>query len=146
MRNAAKVLLMKVWVVRSPVETKFVLLTTFHKTGVAISSPVWIALDGTDLIVTTAKESGKVKRLRNDARVEIRPSSRRGAVEPDAPTEGGRAVVVDDDAARDKLTRIFKGKYRWEYRMFLLIERIVARREKMRVLIRISPASAGDPQ
>lgn len=54
--------------------------------------------------------------------------------------------MVDDDAARDKLTRIFKGKYRWEYRIFLFIERIVARREKTRVLIRISPASAGDRQ
>ncbi len=88
---------------------KFVSLTIFRRSGVAVSSPVWIALDGTDLIVTTPKESGKVKRLRNDARVEIRPSSRRGTVEPDAPTVGGRAVVVDDDAARDKLTRIFKG-------------------------------------
>ena len=45
-------------------DERFVSLTTFRRTGEPVSTPVWIAANGTDLIVTTPKESGKVKRRR----------------------------------------------------------------------------------
>ena len=59
---------------------EFVSLTTFRRTGASVATPVWIAPDGDVLVVTTPVESGKVKRLRPDPRVELRPCSRRGAV------------------------------------------------------------------
>jgi PPOX class probable F420-dependent enzyme len=116
----------------------FVSLTTFRRNGVAVSTPVWVAADGHDLVVLTPSASGKVKRLRNDARVELRPCSRRGAVAPDAPTVTGRAAV--EPAAVEHVRGLVKAKYGLEYRVVMLIERIIARGEQERLGLRISPA------
>ncbi|WP_345062015.1 PPOX class F420-dependent oxidoreductase [Leifsonia kafniensis] len=121
-------------------DNRFVSLTTFRKNGVPVSTAVWIARDGDDLIVTTPKESGKVKRLRNSRRVEMRPCSRTGKVEADAVTIAGAAMVVDDDASRALLTAVFGAKYRLEYRIFMFIERLATSGNKDRVLLRITPA------
>lgn len=123
-------------------DERFVSLTTFRKTGQPVSTPVWIARDGTDLIVTTPKQSGKVKRLRNNARVELRACSRTGAVRDDAVTVEARAEIMDDDRSRALLTRVFLGKYRAEYRIFMFIERLGRSGAKQRVLLRISSVSA----
>jgi uncharacterized protein len=61
-------------------DERFVFLTTFGKSGEPVSTPVWIARDGGALVVTTPATSGKVKRIRNSPRVEVRPCSRRGRV------------------------------------------------------------------
>ena len=123
-------------------DERFVALTTYRKTGVAVSTPVWIATDGTTLMVTTPADSGKVKRLRNNSRVELRPSSRRGAVEPNAPTVSGKAEILEDQADVERLGRIFRKKYGFEYRMFLLVERLIAFRNRRRFILRITPTDA----
>ncbi|TFC01817.1 PPOX class F420-dependent oxidoreductase [Cryobacterium adonitolivorans] len=122
-------------------DERFVSLTTFRRTGEPVSTPVWIAADGADLIVTTPKESGKVKRLANDSRVHLRPCSRTGAVRDDAVTVEARAVIVDDDPSRALLTRVFGGKYRAEYRVFMFIERLGRSGAKQRVMLRINAGS-----
>ena len=66
-------------------DERFISLTTFRKTGDAVSTPVWIARDGDDLVVTTPATSGKVKRLRNSGRVEMRVCDRMGRVKESAP-------------------------------------------------------------
>lgn len=63
-------------------EERFVSLTTFRASGRRVSTPVWIAADGNALIVTTPRASGNVKRLRRDARIELRPCGRFGRVDP----------------------------------------------------------------
>ena len=124
-------------------DERFVSLTTFRRTGEAVSTPVWIARDGGDLIVTTPKQSGKVKRLRNDSRVQLRPCSRTGSVKDGAVAVDAHAAIADDDRSRALLTRVFGGKYRLEYRVFMLIERLGKAGAKQRVLLRIT--SAGTP-
>lgn len=119
----------------------FVSLTTFRKSGVPVSTPVWIARDGADLVVTTPKESGKVKRIRNSGRVELTPCDRRGRVAAGATTQSGHAVIQSDTATVERLGGVFLRKYRLEYRIFLFIERIVARGNKARVILRIAPAA-----
>lgn len=116
----------------------FVSLTTFRKTGVGVSTPVWIARDGDDLIVTTPRKSGKVKRLRNDPRVTLVPCDRRGRVQEGAPVVEGTARVVSDEDTVERLGRVFLGKYRLEYRVFMVIERLVSRGDRTRVMLRIS--------
>lgn len=118
----------------------FVSLTTFRKTGEPVSTPVWIGREGDALIVTTPAESGKVKRLRNNARVELRPCSRMGRVAEDAPTVSGRAEILDDDASRASLAPLFPAKYGLEYRAFMAVERMGRSGQKPRVLLRITPA------
>jgi len=120
----------------------FISLTTFRKTGEAVSTPVWIGRDGEALIVTTPDDSGKVKRLRNNARVEMRPSSRMGKVADDAFTVEGYAQIIGGVAGMAPLEQIIRKKYRMEYYVFMLVERIAARRQKPRVILRITPTRA----
>jgi PPOX class probable F420-dependent enzyme len=119
-------------------DERFVSLTTFRKSGEAVSTPVWIARDGNALIVTTPDGTGKVKRLRNNPRVELRPSDRMGRVADGSPVVAGSAEIVDTDDARENQARIFLAKYRLEYRVFMFIERLGKKGQKKRVCLRIT--------
>jgi len=119
-------------------EERFVSLTTFRKSGVPVSTPVWIAREGDSLVVTTPDDSGKVKRLRNNTRVELRPCNRMGAVADDAATVQAEAEILTGSADVQRISGIFARKYRFEYRVFMIIERIAARRQKPRVMLRVT--------
>ncbi|GAA2739233.1 PPOX class F420-dependent oxidoreductase [Pedococcus aerophilus] len=119
-------------------DEKFVSLTTFRRTGVGVATPVWIGRDGDTLVVTTPTGSGKVKRLRNDNRVELRPCSRRGAVEDGAPTVTAVAEVVEGSDAMRRLDAVLKPKYGIEYRIVMMIEKIMRRGHTDRVMLRIT--------
>jgi PPOX class probable F420-dependent enzyme len=119
-------------------DASFVSLTTFRKTGVGVSTPVWITRDGADLIVTTPRKSGKVKRLRNDPRVTLVPCDRRGRVADGATVLEAEAHIVSDTDTVERLGRVFLRKYRLEYRVFMVIERIVSRGDRTRVMLRIA--------
>ena len=121
-------------------DERFISLTTFRKTGDAVSTPVWIARDGDDLVVTTPATSGKVKRLRNSGRVEMRVCDRMGRVKESAPVIYGTAEIEFGDDVAAKLNTIFGAKFRIEYRIFMAIERLGKQGRKDRVLLRISPA------
>ncbi|KQT72937.1 PPOX class F420-dependent oxidoreductase [Microbacterium sp. Leaf436] len=119
----------------------FVSLGTYRKNGALVAVPVWVARDGDELVVTSERNTGKVKRLRNDQRVTLRPCSRMGAVEPDAITveaHGRIAGAATDDAHADAALR---RKYRLQYRLILGFEALVRRVQRKpgdRVIIRIS--------
>ena len=105
---------------------RFVSLTTFRRTGAAVSTPVWVAPEpgGGALLVLTPARSGKVKRLRHTDRIELRPCGRFGAVPAGAPGVPARAKVVEDDRpARSAVAR----KYPLEHRIVLGIERALER-------------------
>lgn len=57
---------------------QFMLLTTFRRSGEAVPTTVWFAEANGKLYVTTGGESGKVKRVRNSARVSVAPCDRTG--------------------------------------------------------------------
>jgi len=59
-------------------KAKYLSLTTFRRDGRAVATAVWFVPDGDRLLVLTGATSGKVKRLRNDARVLVAPSDMRG--------------------------------------------------------------------
>jgi uncharacterized protein len=119
----------------------FVSLGTFRRNGVEVAVPVWIARDGDELVVTSERNTGKVKRLRNDSRVTLRPCSRMGAVAPDALTvvaTGRVAGAATHDAGADSALR---RKYGLQYRAILGFEALVRklqRRPGDRVILRIS--------
>lgn len=119
---------------------RFVSLTTFRRTGAAVSTPVWIARDGAELVVTTPADSGKVKRIRNSGRVELTPCDRRGRVAEGAVPVAAHATIHSDAATVERLGDVFRRKYTAEYRIFLFIEKIVARGNKRRVMLRIAPS------
>jgi PPOX class probable F420-dependent enzyme len=122
-------------------EEKFVSLTTFRKSGAGVPTTVWIGRDGDSLVVTTPSGSGKVKRLRNDERIELRPSSRRGTVNTNVPPVAGVAEVVEGSGATTRLGEVMGAKYGLEYRLVMGVERLLRRGAPQRVMLRITPAA-----
>jgi uncharacterized protein len=118
---------------------KFVSLTTFRRSGDPVSTPVWIGQDGDAFVVTTNEQTGKVKRLRNDPRVQLRACSRTGRVRAQAIPVSGRAEIVTDDPSRSRLTDVIRRKYGLEYRVVMALERIRRSSSKTRVILRITP-------
>ncbi|BBZ28847.1 hypothetical protein MMAD_31420 [Mycolicibacterium madagascariense] len=125
---------------RALADEKFVSLTTFKRDGDGVAAPVWIVADGDRLAVWTPADSWKVKRLRRDPRVTLVPCGRRGAVSEHAVPVKGTAEVLDDPSVVAKVEATLKEKYGFEYRVVTLIERIVARGAKPRVVIAITLA------
>lgn len=121
--------------------SSFVSLGTYRRNGALVAVPVWVARDGDELVVTSERSTGKVKRLRNDSRVTLQPCSRMGAVEPDAirvEAHGRIAGPATDDARADAA---LKRKYGFQYRAILGFEAFVRRLQRKpgdRVIIRIS--------
>jgi len=48
---------------------RYVSLTTFRRTGTPVSTPVWVARDGGELVVISVDPAGKLKRLAHTSRV-----------------------------------------------------------------------------
>ena len=116
-------------------DVSFVSLTTFRKTGVPVSTPVWIARDGDDLLVTTPVGAGKLKRLRNNPLVELRECSRLGKIADGVPVV---TAAASEEAETSRVLDLFARKYKLEYRIMLGIEKLVSKGNAHRVIIRIS--------
>lgn len=90
-------------------DEKYVSLITFRKDGTPVASPVWIvALPDGSAGFTTEDGSGKVKRIRNNAKVTLQACSVRGAVKEGSPVVEATAEVLLGDAAlpvRDAIGR-----------------------------------------
>jgi len=119
----------------------FVALTTFRRSGTPVATTVWVARDGDALLVLTPDESGKVKRVRANAEVELQPSGRRGKVDDDAITVRGSAEIISAGPDVERGKAIFRLKYGIEFKITMVIERILARRQKPRVILRITPTA-----
>jgi PPOX class probable F420-dependent enzyme len=117
---------------------RFVSLTTYRRNGAGVATPVWVARDGDALIVLTPEASYKVGRIRHDPRVQLVPSTRTGRVKDTGPAIDGTATVVADPAETQRQRELIRRKYGWEYRVVLLAERLLARGQKPRVILRIT--------
>jgi uncharacterized protein len=115
----------------------FMNLTTFRKTGVPVTSPVWFAEAGGKLYVVTDRSSGKVKRLRNNPAVEVGPSMANG--KSLGPSVTATARLLPEDAAQDGYRHLQK-KYGWQLRAFELMWRF---RRIDHVILEIAPAASG---
>ena len=113
-------------------------LTTFKRNGEGVSTPMWIGRDGVDLFVWTPADSWKVKRVQNNSRVLLAPSSRFGKVRDGVSAIEGTAQVVADPGTLQRLAREIRRKYRLEYRLVSLVEMIATRGRKPRVILRIA--------
>ena len=96
-------------------QEEFVSLTTYRRTGDVVSVAVWIAPASDPeggLLITTTQRSGKVKRLRRDRRVQLRPCDRRGAVAANAPTVSAQAEVISDAPEVRRLREVIRHQIR----------------------------------
>ena len=95
---------------------RFLLLTTFKRDGSAVSTPVWAAPDDRYLLVWTPRDTGKVKRIRNSARVTVAPCTFRG--KPTGVTVEATAELLDT-AGTIRVQHAIGRKYGWLGRMLL---------------------------
>ncbi len=84
-------------------------LETFRKSGQGVKTPVWFAQEGEVLYIWTQADSGKAKRARNVADVNIAPCKADGALLGDWQS----ATVSRDDSpeAVKKVRGLFTQKY-----------------------------------
>lgn len=87
---------------------KYLSLTTFRRTGVAVATPVWVTRDGDHLYVITGADSGKVQRLRHTSRVLLAPCDARGKLTGEQVQ--GSAHLLDDDGTA-MVRRLVTAKY-----------------------------------
>ena len=93
---------------RSP-RAKRALLVTYRRDGTPVPTPVWAAPAGGRLYVRSERAAGKLKRLRNDARLLVAPCTVRG--KPlGAPLEA-RARVLAADAGGASRERALAQRY-----------------------------------
>ncbi|MEZ0076436.1 PPOX class F420-dependent oxidoreductase [Planotetraspora sp. GP83] len=87
---------------------KYVSVVTFRRDGTPVATPVWAVRDGDALVVWTVRDSGKVKRIRNNPEVTVAPCDIRGRLRGEA--VGGRAELLPAEQI-DHVGRLVMGKY-----------------------------------
>jgi uncharacterized protein len=90
-------------------DRKFCLLTTFKKTGDGVSSPMWFALDGEKVYMTTRGQSWKVKRLKRNPNVKIGWSNGSGTIH--GKLFSAKATVVEDQEEFQAAKKMLNEKY-----------------------------------
>jgi uncharacterized protein len=82
---------------------KYIDLVTYRKSGSPVHTPVWFAEHDGKLYVMTRDDSGKAKRIRNNPRVEVAPSTMRG--KRTGPGIAGAAQIATDPNGARRLIR-----------------------------------------
>lgn len=118
-------------------------LTTFRKTGQAVTTPVWFAQSNGTIYVETHGDAGKLKRLRHTARVTLAPCTYSGKV-TGAVSEGNARILTESEectAASAVLTKKY-GLMRSLYHFVRNARRMLQRKAKVEVVyIAIEPIS-----
>jgi PPOX class probable F420-dependent enzyme len=87
---------------------KYINLETYKKSGQVVHTPVWFVLDEGVIYVRTDKNSGKVKRVRNNPDVRIMPCNIRGRPKGEW-IDGTIQIANDNESKRAK--QLFNQKY-----------------------------------
>jgi hypothetical protein len=102
---------------------QFMSLTTFRKSGEAVPTPVWFAQVDDKLYVMTEASTGKVKRIRQNAMVEVAPCTVRGDLRGDSAEGMARILHPHEEAtARRALNRKY-GIQKFFYDLYLTLRR-----------------------
>jgi PPOX class probable F420-dependent enzyme len=83
---------------------KYIDLVSYRKTGAGVHTPVWFAEEDGRLYVMTRGDSGKLKRIRNNSRVEIAACTMRGRRTGPALAAAAR-VAADQERGRRAIRR-----------------------------------------
>jgi PPOX class probable F420-dependent enzyme len=118
-------------------------LTTFRKTGQAVTTPVWFAISPGTIYVETHADAGKLKRLRHTARVTLAPCTYNGKVT--GSVSEGQAHILTESEERTAASLALAKKYGIMRNLYHLVRnarRILQRKAKVdKVYIAIEPIS-----
>ncbi len=87
----------------------YCLLTTFRRNGEGVATPLWFATENATIYVRTGVQSGKVKRIAVNPRVEVAPCTLRGR--PLGPAARATARVVTDADEEKRAEHALSSKY-----------------------------------
>ena len=113
---------------------RYVVLTTFRRTGEGVDTTVWLLGRDGKIYVSTPEHTGKVKRLRRDPRVRLTPSDAKG--KRLGPAVEGRARPVPGERRRE-VDRALRRRYGWQQR---LLDLVFTLRRKEQLVVEIEPA------
>ncbi|MGN6695870.1 MAG: PPOX class F420-dependent oxidoreductase [Aquihabitans sp.] len=102
-------------------DARYVSLTSFKRDGSPVPVPVWLApLPDGRAGFTTDAGSFKVKRIRRNPAVELRPCDVRGRVADGAEVVTGTASIEADNADHDLVHRAIADKYGLQFHLIVL--------------------------
>lgn len=107
---------------------QYVALTTFRKSGDPVTTPIWAARMGDELVVWTERNSGKVKRIRRDGSVEATACDIRGK-NTHGETVAGQARLLDDEGS-EQVRKAIAGKYGIIGRITMFFSKLRGGRER----------------
>lgn len=102
---------------------RFISVTTFRKSGAAVSTPLWFAVAEERIVIWTGESSGKIKRLRHNPAVTVQRCDARGRTQSAAPVYTGTAVILDR-ADGPSVHAALDAKYTWQKRGLRWLNRI----------------------
>lgn len=96
-------------------------LTTYRKTGEAVTTPVWFVLENDTVYGMSQPQTGKIKRIRRNPKITLAPST--GAGKPLGPQVEGRARLLSLEEGAVAETAL-KRKYGWQFSLFDLLMKV----------------------
>ena len=115
-------------------------LTTFRRTGQAVTTPVWFAISLGTIYVETHADAGKLKRLRHSARVTLAPCTYSGKVTGSV-IAGNARILTESEESMAASTALAK-KYGFTLPLTRIAWRLLHRKAKVdEVFIAIEPIS-----
>jgi PPOX class probable F420-dependent enzyme len=106
-------------------DEQYIDLESFKRDGGGVRTPVWCAPLDSTIVVFTAGDSFKVKRVRRNPKVRIRACNVRG--DGRGPAINGRCIIVDDPAHEARAYEALTRKYGWQMRLLDLVSWIGGR-------------------
>lgn len=103
---------------------KYLSLTTYRRDGSPVSNPVWFVEDDGRLLVTTAADSYKARRLRRNPAAMVAPCTARGALKGEPIT--ARVEFLSEEE-HEHVDRLMARKYRVDRILILPLYRLVTR-------------------
>ncbi|MGD1012295.1 MAG: PPOX class F420-dependent oxidoreductase [Acidimicrobiales bacterium] len=100
--------------------TRYASLRTFRPDGSWVETPIWFAREFDHFYFRTGESAAKIKRIRRNSRVELRPSDYRGRYTSDAPVAFGTACICGDEERRRGEVHL-KARYRWQWNIIPMI-------------------------
>lgn len=116
----------------SLINAEYLDLSTFRKSGVEVSTPVWAAFLDDSFYIFTEADSGKVKRLRNS------PRARLATCTADGKVTGARfdaeAYIVEDSQEISRAYRALHEKYGWKMKLTDTLSKLARKYDKRAIL------------
>lgn len=130
-----------------PSDCEFVSLETLRRNGEAVPTTVWLVANGEEVLITTGGDTGKVKRINNNPGVQLKPSTRRGEVDTNAPTWSAVARIDNCASTIETTNKLLRKKYGWQFAAMTTAQKIFSRDNRNQTIIclsEIKPVKSSD--